>query len=213
MRPLVALLAVVALLSLTGCSSGGKNYEGGMKTASNLQSAADRVQKAQTQVDQTLALADTLVNQPQSDPRKQFAQYRKSLAELESTIEEVRDKAADMRKRGDSYFAQWEKDIAKMNNEDIKKVTAERRAQRMAQFQKVQQSYQEVADAAKPFMADLRDIDRALSAELTAGNLEAMKPFVAKAKNNKVAMRNASDALIQQFRELGVQMSPTAGKS
>lgn len=192
---------------LAGCSS-NKGYEGGMKTATNLQSAADRIHKAQEQVDRTLALADGMVNQPKADLRKQFEEYRKSLKSLESTAADVREKAVDMKKRGDAYFAQWEKDIADIHNEDIKKVSAERRAERMAQFEKVQASYQQLADDFKPFMADLKDIEQALSAELTSGSVESMKPFVAKAKADKVPVRKASDDLVQQFRDLGVKMSP-----
>jgi hypothetical protein len=197
----------------SACSSKGKGYEGGMKTASNLQSAAEKIQKVQTQVDQALANADALVNQPQPDLRKQFTKFQESLSTLESTAKDVSERAADMKKRGDAYFAQWEKDIAEIHDEDIKKVTAERRAQRMDQFQKVQLSYQQVAETFKPYLADLRDIEQALSAELTTGSVEAMKPFVSKAKNDKVPLRQASEALIQQFRDLGVQMSPAPAKT
>jgi hypothetical protein len=203
---------IVAALLLAGCAN-NKGYEGGMQTATNLQGAADRIQRTQAQVDHTLALADELVNRPQPDPRPQFEKFRRSLRELESMAEDVRAKADEMRARGDQYFAQWEKDIAKIHNEDIRKVSAERRAERMEQFRGLQQSYQEVANAFRPFLADLQDIEQALSAELTSGSLAAMKPFVASAHEHKTTLRAASDELIRQFRDLGVQMSAVAPRS
>src|SRR5215510_1920790 len=94
-----SVIVLSALSGIAGCSS-SKGYEGGMKTASGLQGTADRIGLAQKQIDQTLALADSLVNKREGDPRKQFDQFRKSLADLESTAKDVKDAAADMKKRG-----------------------------------------------------------------------------------------------------------------
>ncbi|MCI0675407.1 MAG: DUF2959 domain-containing protein [Phycisphaerales bacterium] len=212
----VAVLQQVALLlflvSIAGCGSKNKSFEEGMKTGSNLQELARKIETGEKQIDTSMREGDALVNAPQGDPRKQFEQYRKSLRSLESTASDVRDMANDMQKRSEAYFAQWEKDMAAIKSEDIKNVSAQRRAERVDQFNKLQASYGQVRDAFKPFLTDLQSIEQALSVELTAGNLEAMKPFVAKARNDAVPLNKALDDLRLQFQQLGVQMSPVTKK-
>src|SRR5262245_25965501 len=205
-----AVLSV--LIGLAGCSSGNKSYEQGMKTGSNLQELARKIEAAEKQIDTTLSQADALVNAPGTNPRKQFDQYRKSLDTLESQAADIRDLANDMNKRADAYFAQWEKDVAEIKNEEIKNVTAQRRNERMAQFNGVRSHFAQVRDAFKPFLADLQDIEQALSVELTPGSMEALKPFVTRAREDAVPLEKALDDLRAKFQELGVSMMPT-GKS
>jgi chromosome segregation ATPase len=207
----VRLSAIFAIVAAQGCSSGNKSYETGMKTGAELRDLAEKVETANKQIDTTLANADALTAQTSGDPRKQLETYRKSLKKLETSATDVRDLADDMQKRGEAYFAQWDKDLAKIHNEDIKAVSTQRRAERMAQFKKLQESYGKARDAFKPFMQHLRDVDQALGTELTPSNLEAMKPFVAKAKTDAVPLEAAIEGLRTQFRDLGIEMSPKAG--
>ena len=119
------------------------------------------------------------------------------------------ERADDMNKRSEAYFAQWEKDAAQIQNEDIKAVTDQRRRERTDQFNNLKAHFGRTRDAFKPFMTDLADIEQALSVELTPGSMEALRPFVTKAKNDAVPLKKALNDLRAEFQALGVKMSPT----
>ena len=142
-----------ALVCFSGCSSGSKK---GMQAATALEGSAARIEKARVQVKETLESMNQLVNTPKADPRGQFKDFTKNVNELESLSKNATDTATEMQDKGDEYFAQWEKDIKKIKNEEIRESGAARRAERLAQFKRIQAAYGNVKTSAAPFMNDLR---------------------------------------------------------
>jgi hypothetical protein len=200
------VLAAVAMAGLGGCASSGSGK--GMEAGTALQSAADRVEQSRAKTSETLASMNDLVNNPKPDPRAQFDTFKTNEKDLEAMAKNASDTADKMKARGDDYFKQWEEDLGKIHNEDIKSSGASRRAERMAQFNQIQASYQQVKASASPFLADLKDIRTALSSDLSPQGISSMKPFADKANMDYQALDRSLGNLSQQFRAFGAQVSP-----
>ena len=196
-------LALLASQAGLACQSADK----GAATGESITRAADEIERGMQQLDATVAALHAITDKPSADLTTQRKAYEKSLASLESTAEGVADLASDMREKGKAYFAQWEKQLAEIQNEDIRGRSEERRKAIEAGFSKLQTNYNEAKDAFHPLLNDLRDIRTALKADLTMESIEDLKPTTKKVDKEAASVGKELKDLVEHFRELGVKLS------
>lgn len=208
-KTIASLLASLAAASLiAGCASTG--YETGTKAASNIQKAADKITKLSLQVDTTLASLNDLVNNPKPDLRPQFKTFAANMKTLQSTATDITKARMAMGAQGKEFFAKWDEEIAKINNEDIKARSQARKGEVNDRLQAIKRTYAEVEMAFKPLAADLRDVQKFLSIDLTPAGVASMKDVAAKATQHAVPVKDSLSKLGADFKALGVSMSAVA---
>ena len=138
---LFAALAIICVLAI-GCeSSKDKGYKPAAKAQTSLQDAAQRIDKANSQVDRTLASLNTVMQVP-GDLPKAYKDYSSALADLDAMQRDIAGKAYTMREKREAYFSQWEMDVATVKNEDVRTRSEARKAELKTQFDKVRADYQ-----------------------------------------------------------------------
>jgi hypothetical protein len=212
MKLLTSLTAftTVALL-LAGCASSG--YKQGNKAAATIQSAADGVATLPGLINQTLTTLNALVESPQADLRPQFKALQSNISALESAAKAV---ASDRRQLGEDtkkFLADWDAELGQIQNQDIKARSQTRKDQVLQQLENVKRSYSEFDQAFRPFMADLQDVRKYLSVDLTRNGLAAIKEPVAKAANDSAPLKESTFKLAADFKALGGAMSSVAPQS
>ena len=209
-RHILNLFACAVILGLiAGCSSSG--YEKAADTAASLSKSSEGITKSGALVDKTLAALNDLVNNPKPDLRKQFSAFNDSVNDLGSMAKDADGKAKDMKSQGADYFKTWDKQMATIKNEDIRNRSEARKGEVASKFGRISQSYDETRTAFAPFMSDLRDVQKFLSTDLTAGGLSAIKGVAAKANADAVPLKSALGKLSDEFKGLGLSMSPKSG--
>jgi len=202
------LALTAALTILAGCAS--HNYDQGSATAAGLKESADKIEAADGQLDATLASLNDLVNNPQSDLRPQYKQFSDNVDGLASLAKHVADSVTAMRANGKEFFAKWNEQLAGIKNEDIRNRSAARQKEVSDELQNVKRSYAETESAFKPFMSDLRDIQKYLGTDLTPGGVAAMKNVAAKGNATGATLKQAVNKLAADFKSLGIAMSAVA---
>lgn len=193
----------------TGCSSTGNDKAA--STARSLAKSSDMIVKGNTLVDQTMAALNDLVMNPNADMRKQFDTFSSSVNDLGSIDKDVTCKATEMKSEGADYFANWDKETAQMLNEDIRHRSQARKREVAANFARISQHYDETKTAFEPFMSDLRDVQKFLGTDLTAGGLAAIKDVAAKATRDAVPVKESLARLSEEFKGLSVSLSSASG--
>ena len=206
-RAAAASLAFAAAW-FAGCASTGYDKAGG--TSTSTEKAAQIIEKSSTQVDQVMAALSDLVNNPGAYLKVQFQKFNLAMNDLESSVKTVHSRVADMQKQSDDYFKNWDAELAKIQNEGIRRSSAERRKAVAAQFDAVQASYNQVKTNFDPFVSDLKDVRTALSTDLTTGGVASIKGVVASAAKSAVPLRKSLDALAKDCNDLGASLSATA---
>lgn len=202
---------VAALAVLAGCAS--HNYDQGTATAAGLQASADKIAAADGQLDATLAALNDLVNNPQPDLRPQYNKFSDNVDDLGTLAKHVADSVATMRKNGKAFFAAWNEQLATIQNEDIRNLSAARQQEVSAEFLNVKRSYAQAEIAFKPFMADLRDLQKYLGTDLTPAGVAAMQNATVKANAASPALKASVGKLRADFKSLGLAMSAVAPAS
>ena len=200
-------LTVVAVF-ITGCAT--DNYKQSADTAAALNRSSATITKGNTLIDETLADLNDLVSNPYPDLRKQFKRFNDAVNDLDGSAKDIANKAGDMKSQGADYFAGWDKESAQIQNEDIRRRSEIRRNEVVARFNLMSQHYDETTTAFRPLMSDLHDVQRFLSTDLTAGGLVAIKDTASKATRDAVPVKESLGRLSDEFKSLGLSMSPVA---
>lgn len=202
--PVTMLTCVAGLALLMGCAS--SNFKKGASTSSSLQASADKITEGSARVDAALTSLSELMENPNDLPA-QFKEFSSAVNSLQTFSKDVSSKFAGMSKKGEAYFAEWDQQLAQIQNEDIRTRSAERKSAVQKQFDAIKNSYEEASGDFKPFMADLKDIQTALATDLTPGGLSAIKKSADKAVKSGNEVKDALGKLAAQFKELGVAMA------
>lgn len=199
----------VAGLTFTGCQSGAPALTRGASASDSIQSAADDIQAARGQINRTLAALRNLTERPADIP----AQYKvvlKEIGALQVTSAKIAASAEAMRTKGDAYIADWARQIATINDKDLRSAAFDRRAEVATKLQGIFQSYQAVRSDFAPFKTALADIQKSLSTDLSLKGLETARPFVAKATAASEPLKASLDKLAGEFRAVGLSLQPGA---
>ncbi len=205
----LATLAMAATTTLlTGCKSTG--YDAGNKTAAGIQAAANQIAAMPAQIDTMLASLNDIIEKPQADLRPQYKQFAANLSEVESSAKDIADARSAMADKQKEFFAKWDEQLAQIKNEDIKARSQSRKEEVNQKMLAIKTSYLEAATAFKPFMADLKDVQKYLSVDLTAAGVASIKETAAKATQSAVPLKASIAKVAEDFKALGLAMSSVA---
>jgi len=200
----LASFLTLALVS-SACQSATEGK--GAATGKNITRAADAIQTGIGQLDATMTALTTLVNQPAAELGPQFDVFASNLDALDSTAKQVSEATAGMQEKGKAYFADWDAQIAAIQDEDIRERSAERRKTVEKELEEIRAEYEKARDTFHPLMGALQDIRKALEADLTMDGLDAVKKSVKKTNNNAADVKESLQELADSFRKVGVRMS------
>jgi len=207
LNPLVSASIVAAVLLMAGCASTG--YEKAGDTSCTIEKTARNIHKGNGQIDSVLFSLSSLVNSPEADIKSQFEKFNTSVSKLEKLSNDVNAQSVAMQTQGADYFRTWDEELAKIQNEDIRSRSTDRKNAVAARFEKVRISYAQAKADFVPFMSDLKDIRTALATDLTAGGIASIKSVANKADDNAAPLRKSLTNLEQDFKDLGVSLSST----
>lgn len=200
-----ATLAAVGAVLAAGCSSIG--YKKQNLTAANIQFTGNLITDLQGKLDTTLTSLNNLVNQPQADLRPQYKTFASNITALQSAAKKLSAARTDIASKEKEYFAEWDQEIAQMQNADIKAISQSRRDEVAKNLASLKTSYAQTDMAFKPFLADLQDVQKYLSVDLTAGGLAAIKDPVAKANQDAGPLKDSLTQLAGDFKKFGDSLS------
>lgn len=202
----VGSLMLALALAVTGCVSSG--YHRGEQVGAALQASASRVEGHLVQQDLAISLLNELVNTPQPDLRPQFKKFSSALGKPGTLATSIRDADQDMYSRGEVYFAEWDKELAVIQNESIRYRGQSRKVEVLNQYNEVRNACARVQTEIAPLESDLWDVHRFLNADLTPGGLAAIRDATTRVNQLAAPVHDSVTKLAGDMRSLGVAMSP-----
>jgi len=202
-------MVMLALGLSVGCAqkSGYKTAEVASKRLGDTKS---EVVSAKTQISDTVAALNSLVNNPQMDLRPQFQKFSKSLDALQSRAQKARDRAVDMRAKRSEYVKRWQTETDAIQNEELRTRALQRMGESEAAFESLSAKLTAVREASTPFLADLEDLRRYLGTDLTKAGVASVTDLVNKIREEEKPLQSSLDALINELDRVGTDLSPTA---
>lgn len=207
--PLVAGTATLLLVCFQASAAGYKLAD---KVGASIAEFRDEVVDVKKEVDATLASLDKIVAQATIDPRKAFKEFDKNVPQIDSAAAKAKKRATEMKEKGKTYFSQWEKELAAVNDPDIRKLAEERKVKLEATFANIRTSMEPVRDQFNPWLASLKDLQKYLSNDLTIGGIDAAKDLIAKNKSEGLAVQQNLDKVIAELNTVVATIMPAKAK-
>jgi molecular chaperone GrpE (heat shock protein) len=134
-----------------------------------------------------------------------FDRYAQNVRTTQQMADEARKRADDMRANTEAYTAQWQKEFAKISDEEVRRMSEQRVAAAKAEFERVRSAAAEVKAAYAPYRQGLQDVQQYLANDLTAEGVRTIQP---KAEDTI----RKGEALQQQIATLEKELDTLAGK-
>ncbi len=206
---LTTTLATTALF--TGCATSG--YQQADKTGAGIAQFREEVAKAKLAVDDTVKSLGQVAVTANTNPRDAFKQFTKSLANLESTAVKAKKRAADVKAQGQAYFANWEKELAQLQNPEIRNLAVQQKAKLQAAFDSIKTVATPLKAQFDPWLSNLQDLQKYLSNDLTISGVDAAKPLFAKTQTEGFEVQKSMDALVAELNTVAATLTPANVKT
>lgn len=206
-----ALRLGVALISVgvVGCSTAMRTFERATpreSMARQVDDTAAQVAEVNGRVDGALQALNDLVNHPSRDLQRQFRTYTDALNKLESAHDKLRANVEAMESEGREYLVTWDREIATIQDQDLRNSTAERRTEVSERMDTLHESFIDARESLAPLLHRLQEIETALKVDLTSAGVESVRPTVGNANDVEPA-RDALRQLANAFREAAVSLA------
>ena len=208
---ILLIIAGTALLT-AGFQARAAGYKLADKTGVSISEFRDEIVDVKNQVDATLASLDKVVAQATIDPRKAFKEFEKNVPRIDSAAARAKKRATEMREKGKEYFDQWERELAAVNDPEIRKLAEARKAKLQAAFAKIRVSMEPARDKFNPWLTDLKDLQKYLGNDLTIGGIDAAKDLIAKNKSAGLAVQQNLDKVIAELNTVVATITPAKDK-
>jgi chromosome segregation ATPase len=174
------LIALMALAVTPVASRAAESAERAAQTKEKIQALRAESVTIRRQIATTMEELKRL-NVKGVDLRPQFEKFKAELAKMEDQAKVCRDSADEMRKKGESAYADWEAEVKAINDPDLRKEAEKRQAKRQKYYTAILKSLTEAKEELVPFMSHLNDIRKLLESQLTTESVASTKSTIRKA--------------------------------
>lgn len=166
--------------------------------------------RTRDQLTATLATLTALTKQEKGDLRPAYQAFTAEVPKIEAAAASTQARVAWMQGDGLKYFSGWQRTIDSINNESLRKKSQKRLDATKKSYLKVMANFQEAAEKFQPFLADLGDIHKVLSTDLTASGVKGLRSTVSDANwRFKAVNRTINDAL-EEMQKMEKSLSTEA---
>jgi high-affinity Fe2+/Pb2+ permease len=210
----IRILLIIAGTALfpAGFQASAAGYKLADKVGVSIADFRDEIVDVKKQVDATLASLDRIVAQATVDPRDAFKDFEKDVPRIDSAAAKARKRATEMKEKGKDYFDKWEKELAAVNDSDIRKLAEERKAKLQAAFSKIRSSMEPVRDQFHTWLTGLKDLQKYLNNDLTIAGIDAARDLIAKNKSEGLAVQKNLDSVIAELNTVVATIMPAKQK-
>lgn len=177
-----------------GCASSAD----AKSTVSSMGSFGLEVAKVKDSIDGSLKALETVVASQPADINANVDAYSKAVNGLGAQAQVVKNRAEEMKSKGDEFFKEWE---------PPKSVSKERRAEFTSAFARIKTDMTAAKDEFVPFLASLKDIQGYLKLDPSMKGISSMSELVKKAKDTGDQVKSRIDAVLTQTNSVRGMLS------
>jgi hypothetical protein len=204
--------AIGAALLLGSFATHAAGYKDADKTGASIAEFRDDIVSIKKAVDATMSALDKVVTQAAVDPRKAFKEFDKSVPKIDKAVATARKQSDEMKEKGAEYFKKWEADLAAVNNPDVKKLAEERKAKLQTTFGNIKNVMEPARAQFSAWLANVKDLQKYLSQDLTIAGVDAAKDLIAKTKTDGQGVQLTLDKVIAELNTVVATITPATAK-
>lgn len=206
-RKLGILVAALALISCAGAPFAFAQ-KAQTKSIEDMGAFRAQIEEISKQIDPVLAGLNDVVKAANADPVPAFKTYTKELDKMDSQVEKARKLRAEMKKRGESLFKEWEKKMGAMTNEEIKAKASANRAKLQALYDSIEPDVVAVNETGTRFLTDLKDLRAYFEVDLSSSGIASMSDTIARCTADGQTVKGLLAKVLGTLDQVKAQLAP-----
>jgi uncharacterized membrane-anchored protein YhcB (DUF1043 family) len=186
------------------------------KAAANLQKKADevkkQVEKTRTQVNDSLALYNGIVQGQEKDPRKAHQKLSKTLADIQKERQTRAASWDQLQAKSQEFFKGWEGEISKYTSDSIRQVSQQRLDAAKARFDKMSEALKGARETYGQFLTNFQDQVALMGRDLSPEAIAALQGPAAELNAQAETLKAKAQEMMSIAEQNRVAMSGQAGK-
>src|SRR5688572_23928462 len=162
------------------------------------------------QLKSTMNALNALTKQSKGDLRPAYDRFVAETAKTRAAAAETRKRVQWMAGDGRKYFTDWQNTVNGISNESLRKKAQKRLDAVKESYGKVETKLGTASEKFVPFLSDLEDIQKALSTDVTAGGVKAIRSTVKSANWNHQYVNDAINAARKEMDKMEKALSREA---
>ncbi len=159
-------------------------------------------------VDETLRLLNRATSPTTRNPRAAILKFADAVDTLEVDSMAARARAEAMRARGQAYFATWQEHLAVVQDERVRQLALQHRAELDVRFPRIHTAAQHARETFRPFLADLKTLRDSLESNPTAAHIASKDARIARTKAQGRAVQDALSVLMAELNATAALLTP-----
>lgn len=203
-KMLIMMVTGWFLSTIVGCGPKEDSADSGKgaNLPPTLQTFRAEIEKGKAQIDLTLGALSSLVKNADANPRPDYDEFLKQLMALDAQAAAIRSRADDMRARGKTYFAAWEKQLSSIQSKALQELAAKRREELTKDYEEVTQATTAAKEAYQPFVADLKDMQKVLANDLNAAGIKSLSAKITKAAADGKTVKERASVVVKTLEDI-----------
>jgi hypothetical protein len=194
--PQVALCVVIA--GAFAVPSGCASSPDAKTTVDSMGAFGLEVARIKDSIDGTIKALEVVVASQPGDINTNVSSYSKAVSGLDKQAQVIRERATEMKSKGDEFFKEWEAP---------KGMTPERRSELTASYAKIKTDMAAAKEEFTPFLASSKDIQNYLKLDPTVKGINSMGNLVKSARESGAQLKSSIDAVLNQLNSVRGMMS------
>jgi septal ring factor EnvC (AmiA/AmiB activator) len=163
--------------------------------------------RTSAQLKATLGALNALTKQTEGDLRPSYNAFVAEIPKTEAAAAWTRTRVTWMAGDGRQYFKAWQGTIDGIANESLRKKAQKRLNNVQADYNKVEVALQKAGDKFRPFLSDLKDIQKTLATDITPGGVKAIRSTVTSANWNHKFVNSAINSALKGMEKMEKSLS------
>jgi hypothetical protein len=167
-----------------------------------------QVQMIRDQIDPVLNSLNAIAQNASTDPTPSYKTFMKEVEKMGGQVDKARKMRADMQKRGEELFKEWEKKMGAITNPEIKAAAEANRAKLQELYKTIEPDVAAAKDAGNAFIGDLKDLVAYFEVDLSAGGIATMSTTIQKCTADGKTVQGLIDKVLATMDQVKAQMAP-----
>jgi len=199
--PALAVVLLTAAPSAWAQRAQEKNIE-------DMTAFREQIQAIRKQIDPVLGSLEAIVKNAGADPTASYKTFAKELDKMDGQIDKARKMRADMQKRGQALFKEWEKRAGAISNPQIKAAADANRAKLEALYGSIEPDVTAAKTSGDLFVSDLKDLNAYFQVDLSTAGIASIAGMITKCDSDGRTVQSLLDRILATLDQVKAQMAP-----
>lgn len=204
-RPLLLALPLLCAPLAGGCSSTGP--EKAQANEAGLAQLEARLAETHGRIGSSSEALARVLAEAEGDLRPPYESFTKELDSLASSVKSLRKEATASRERSASFFADWERNQASLQDPELGRIAENRRVALQKRQREAEERTQALEQRIETHLSTLRDIGSFLSHDLNKSGVVALKDRIRGSTKEARSIQEAIEKVRARLAEVRTSIS------